>query len=138
MRMTFLFCGFIFDSSEDDSREMPVASSNYWLPDHHSNTKGINLIGNSAATWMSPYSRVQETTTERHNPFEQCCNVDNTINNNNNSHNNGGSGVVIIDGCKSNTTTARRFLRWFGRIGQPVIGKTGDLSNQQFIYLMYR
>ncbi|XP_044006351.1 serine/threonine-protein kinase tricornered isoform X1 [Aphidius gifuensis] len=127
--MTFLFCGFIFDSSEDDSREMPVASSNYWLPDHHNNTKGINLIGNSAATWMSPYSRVQETTTERNNPFEQCRNVDNTINNNNNnSHNNGGSGVVIIDGCKSNTTTARRFLRWFGRIGQPVIGKTGVLE----------
>ncbi|KAH0539279.1 hypothetical protein KQX54_003494 [Cotesia glomerata] len=53
--MPFLFCGFVFNSSDDETREMPVASNNYWLPE---SAKILNLHANSAG-WMSPYSRVQ-------------------------------------------------------------------------------
>nr|KAF7434314.1 hypothetical protein H0235_002505 [Vespula pensylvanica] len=34
-------------------------------------------------------------------------------------------GVVILEGCRPPAaTTARRFLRWFSRLGQPPIGKS--------------
>ncbi|XP_053598229.1 serine/threonine-protein kinase tricornered isoform X1 [Microplitis demolitor] len=213
--MPFLFCGFVFNSSDDETREMPVASNNYWLPE---SAKIINLHANSATGWMSPYSRVQGAVEHTRDTagseggcegtegglnscFEQqqyrgdvnkveleeteTANVpanktnNNINNNNNNSHNNSGSignnnnnshninnhnnnnnnnnninsnnnivnssdkhssrryiggnshngsGVVILEGCRPSTTTARRFLRWFGRIGQPVMEKSGVLE----------
>ncbi|XP_071878885.1 serine/threonine-protein kinase tricornered isoform X5 [Bombus fervidus] len=63
---------------------------------------------------MSPYSRAS--------PSERP-----TSNNNNNNNNN--NGVVILEGCRPPAaTTARRFLRWFSRLGQPPIGKSGVLE----------
>jgi hypothetical protein len=31
----------------------------------------------------------------------------------------------VAPGCRPDATTARRFLRWFGRLGRPVMGKQG-------------
>lgn len=31
----------------------------------------------------------------------------------------------VASGCRPGATTARRFLRWFGRLGRPVMGKQG-------------
>ncbi|KAK0082821.1 hypothetical protein PV325_009785 [Microctonus aethiopoides] len=142
--MTFLFCGFVFDSSDDEGREMPVASTNYWLPE---STKILNLHGGNATNgWMPPYTKVQGANTNVdgfdaiQQSQQQCRNINaplsttaivpnNNININNNNkinNNHNGSGVMILEECRGqSTTTARRFLRWFGRIGQPVMGKSG-------------
>ncbi|XP_043276760.1 serine/threonine-protein kinase tricornered isoform X1 [Venturia canescens] len=200
--MTFLFCGFIFDSSDEEettkrsqqqqqqqqNQTMPVQSSNYnWLPE----PAKINLKSSTTCNaWMSPYTRNQncaETSpTERTNvrgglvdstvavltddnrllhnlptsitpnsgtPINNNIhlnhqNIHNNLhhlhhhhhinlnhnNNNNNRHNNNinhntGSGIVILDGCRPpSATTARRFLKWFSRIGQPPTEKSGVLE----------
>jgi hypothetical protein len=31
----------------------------------------------------------------------------------------------VAPGCRPDATTARRFLRWFGRLGRPIMGKQG-------------
>jgi hypothetical protein len=31
----------------------------------------------------------------------------------------------VAPGCRPGATTARRFLRWFGRLGRPTLGKQG-------------
>jgi hypothetical protein len=35
---------------------------------------------------------------------------------------------VAPPGCGPGATTARRFLRWFGRLGRPVMGKQGTFG----------
>ena len=113
--MTFVFCGFVFDSSDEKTRQMPVASED-WVPhpgakitSSITTVKGATIQSTTTA-WMSPYSRT--TPPDRGGS-----------NNNNNNNNNG---VVILDGCRPPAaTTARRFFRWFSRLGQPPMGKTG-------------
>lgn len=113
--MTFPFCGFIFDSSNERTRQMPVASED-WVPHPAKITSSITTvkgatIQSTTTSWMSPYSRAS--------PSERP-----TSNNNNNNNNNG---VVILEGCRPPAaTTARRFLRWFSRLGQPPMGKSGN------------
>jgi hypothetical protein len=34
----------------------------------------------------------------------------------------------VAPGCRPGATTARRFLRWFGRLGRPIMGKQGMFS----------
>lgn len=34
----------------------------------------------------------------------------------------------VTPGCRPDATTARRFLRWFGRLGRPIMGKQGVLE----------
>ncbi|XP_061932578.1 serine/threonine-protein kinase tricornered isoform X1 [Apis cerana] len=115
--MTFPFCGFIFDSSDERTRQMPVASED-WVPHPAKITSSITTvkgatIQSTTTSWMSPYSRAS--------PSERP-----TSNNNNNNNNNG---VVILEGCRPPAaTTARRFLRWFSRLGQPPMGKSGVLE----------
>lgn len=189
--MTFLFCGFIFDSSDEEettrksqqqqNQMMPVQSSNYsWLPE----PAKINLKSSTTCNaWMSPYTRNQgcaaETPPTEHtnvrtglvDPTVAVSTDDNRLlhnlptnitpnpgspinnnlhlnhqnihnnlhhhhinfnhnNNNNNRHNNNnnhnnGSDIVILDGCRPpSATTARRFLKWFSRIGQPPTEKS--------------
>lgn len=31
----------------------------------------------------------------------------------------------VAPGCRPDATAARRFLRWFGRLGRPIMGKQG-------------
>ncbi|XP_043523992.1 uncharacterized protein LOC122536036 [Frieseomelitta varia] len=110
--MTFPFCGFVLDSSDERTRQMPVASDD-WVPHPAKITSSITTvkgatIQSTTTAWMSPYSRAS--------PSERS-----TSNNNNNNNN----GVVILEGCRPPAaTTARRFLRWFSRLGQPPIGKS--------------
>ncbi|XP_050493205.1 serine/threonine-protein kinase tricornered isoform X2 [Bombus huntii] len=112
--MTFPFCGFVFHSSDERTRQMPVASEDWVLhpakiTSSITTVKGTTIQSTTTA-WMSPYSRAS--------PSERP-----TSNNNNNN------GVVILEGCRPPAaTTARRFLRWFSRLGQPPIGKSGVLE----------
>ena len=172
-RMTFLFCGFVFDSSDEQSEQtkvsMPVQAESYsWLPE----PAKINLSSSTTCnTWMSPYSRSAgaeapsersacgfSTTDDNNHLMHNCStsiapnsvtsnnnnfnlnhrlhndqqnnlqNHNNNINNHNNNNNNG-SGIVILDGCRPpSATTARRFLKWFSRIGQPPTEKAGGIS----------
>lgn len=117
--MTFVFCGFVFfDSSDEKTRQMPVASED-WVPHPAKITSSITTvkgatIQSTTTAWMSPYSRTAPP--DRGGP-----------NNNNNNNNNG---VVILDGCRPPAaTTARRFFRWFSRLGQPPMGKSGKRRN---------
>lgn len=118
--MTFPFCGFVFDSSDERTRQMPVASDD-WVPHPAKITSSITTvkgatIQSTTTAWMSPYSRAS--------PSERS-----TSNNNNNNNNN--NGVVILEGCRPPAaTTARRFLRWFSRLGQPPIGKSGKFESE--------
>ncbi|XP_076179225.1 serine/threonine-protein kinase tricornered isoform X1 [Ptiloglossa arizonensis] len=118
--MTFPFCGFIFNSSDDRTRQMPVASED-WVPHPAKITSSITTvkgatIQSTTTAWMSPYSRAS--------PSERPSSNNNNINNNNNNN-----GVVILEGCRPPAaTTARRFLRWFSRLGQPPMGKSGVLE----------
>lgn len=116
--MTFPFCGFVFHSSDERTRQMPVASED-WVPHPAKITSSITTvkgttIQSTTTAWMSPYSRAS--------PSERP-----TSNNNNNNN-----GVVILEGCRPPAaTTARRFLRWFSRLGQPPIGKSGKLESDR-------
>ncbi|XP_015590586.1 serine/threonine-protein kinase tricorner isoform X2 [Cephus cinctus] len=111
--MTFLFCGFAFDLADEKVKQMPVASDD-WVPHPAKITssittvKGTTIQNTTTTAWMSPYSRAGPP--------------DRGAANNNN-------GVVILEGCRPPAaTTARRFLRWFSRLGQPPIGKSGVLE----------
>lgn len=114
--MTFVFCGFVFDSSDEKTRQMPVASEE-WVPhpgakitSSITTVKGATIQSTTTA-WMSPYSRT--ALSDRGGP-------------NHNNNNNNNNGVVILDGCRPPAaTTARRFFRWFSRLGQPPMGKSG-------------
>lgn len=67
-------------------------------------------IQSTTTAWMSPYSRGGDSSHER------------SGSNNNNNNN----GVMILEGCRPPAaTTARRFLRWISRLGQPPIDKSG-------------
>lgn len=96
---------------------MPVASDD-WVPHPAKITSSITTvkgatIQSTTTAWMSPYSRAS--------PSERP-----TSNNNNNNN-----GVVILEGCRPPAaTTARRFLRWFSRLGQPPIGKSGKFESE--------
>ena len=124
--MTFPFCGFVFDSSGERTRQMPVASED-WVPHPAKITSSITTvkgatIQSTTTAWMSPYSRASPP--ERPSPN----NNNNHNHNHNHHHNNNNNGVVILDGCRPPAaTTARRFLRWFSRLGQPPMGKSGKL-----------
>ncbi|KAG7196916.1 hypothetical protein KM043_000187 [Ampulex compressa] len=95
---------------------MPVASED-WLPQPAKITSSITTvkgatIQSTTTAWMSPYSRTSPTDRAGANG-----------NNNNN-------GVVILEGCRPPAaTTARRFLRWFSRLGQPPMGKSGKMED---------
>lgn len=116
--MTFVFCGFVFDSSDEKTRQMPVVSED-WVPHPAKITSSITTvkgatIQSTTTAWMSPYSRT--TPPDRGG-----------ANNNNNNN-----GVVILDGCRPPAaTTARRFFRWFSRLGQPPMGKSGKEAEMQ-------
>ncbi|KYN41161.1 hypothetical protein ALC56_04312 [Trachymyrmex septentrionalis] len=113
--MTFVFCGFVFDSSDEKTRQMPVASED-WVP--HPGAK----ITSSITTVKG--ATIQSTTTAWMSPYSRTAPPDRGGSNNNNNNNN--NGVVILDGCRPPAaTTARRFFRWFSRLGQPPMGKTG-------------
>lgn len=119
--MTFVFCGFVFYSSDEKTRQMPVASEG-WMPhpgakitSSITTVKGATIQSTTTA-WMSPYSR----TPDRSGP------------NNNNNNINNNNGVVILDGCRPPAaTTARRFFRWFSRLGQPPMGKSGEKTGME-------
>jgi len=123
--MTFVFCGFVFDSSDEKTRQMPVASED-WVPhpgakitSSITSVKGATIQSTTTA-WMSPYSRTAPP--------------DRGGSNNNNNNNN--NGVVILDGCRPPAaTTARRFFRWFSRLGQPPMGKTGRDIKMERMFL---
>ncbi|KAI4491393.1 hypothetical protein M0804_002785 [Polistes exclamans] len=161
--MTFLFCGFVFDSSDEKTKQMPVASEDWVghppkipnpIPSSFVTIKGGSIesyasasntatIANTttantttATAWMSPYSRTPDRSSpnnnnNNNNNHNNNNNNNNHNNNNNNNHNNNNnnnssSGVVILEGCRPPAaTTARRFLRWFSRLGQPPMGKSG-------------
>lgn len=121
--MTFVFCGFVFDSSDEKTRQMPVASED-WVP--HPGAK----ITSSITTVKG--ATIQSTTTAWMSPYSRTAPPDRGGSNNNNNNNN--NGVVILDGCRPPAaTTARRFFRWFSRLGQPPIGKTGKGAEGQNI-----
>lgn len=128
--MTFLFCGFVFDSSDKRTRQMPVASED-WVAHPAKVTSSITTvkgatIQSTTTAWMSPYSRASppDRPTSNNN-----INNNNNNNHNNNNHNNNSNGVVILEGCRPPAaTTARKFFRWFSRLGQPPMGKSGKLE----------
>ncbi|XP_014613466.1 PREDICTED: serine/threonine-protein kinase tricorner isoform X1 [Polistes canadensis] len=162
--MTFLFCGFVFDSSDEKTKQMPVASEDWVghppkipnpIPSSFVTIKGGSIesyasasntttIANTttantttATAWMSPYSRTPDRSSpnnnnnnnNNHNNNNNNHNNNNNNNHNNNNNNNSSSGVVILEGCRPPAaTTARRFLRWFSRLGQPPMGKSGVLE----------
>nr|XP_031848884.1 serine/threonine-protein kinase tricorner isoform X1 [Nomia melanderi] len=182
--MTFPFCGVVFDSSDQRTRQMPVASED-WAPHPANITSSIPIvktatIQTTTTAWMSPYSRTSSSEhsssnnnnlhhhhhnynhTHHHlhhrhhhrrrsnsngssssgtsnsssnsnsNNINNVNSANNNVNNiiiNNHNHSNNNNGVVILEGCRPPpATTARRFLRWFSRLGQPPLGKSGVLE----------
>ncbi|KAF7413785.1 hypothetical protein HZH68_002274 [Vespula germanica] len=138
--MTFLFCGFVFDSADEKTKQMPVASEDWVahppkIPNSIASSittvKGATIqntatIQSNTTAWMSPYSRTPDRSSPNINNNNNNNNNNNHNNHNNhNNNNNNNSGVVILEGCRPPAaTTARRFLRWFSRLGQPPIGKS--------------
>ncbi|KOX77813.1 Serine/threonine-protein kinase tricorner [Melipona quadrifasciata] len=112
--MTFPFCGFVFDSSDERTRQMPVASDD-WVPHPAKITSSITTvkgatIQSTTTAWMSPYSRAS--------PSERP-----TSNNNNNN------GVVILEGCRPPAaTTAHHFVNKLPTDGTKDVSKEGVLE----------
>lgn len=93
---------------------MPVASED-WVSHPQKISTSITTV--KGAT-------IQSTTTDWIPPNIYGRTGTDTANDNRSTNNN--NGVMILEGCRPPTsTTARRFLRWFSRLGQPPIGKSG-------------
>ncbi|XP_046467727.1 serine/threonine-protein kinase tricornered isoform X1 [Neodiprion pinetum] len=130
--MTFLLCGFVFNSSSSSSsssslrarkdrkkNQMPVASEDDWVLHPPKISSSITTVKGGT---------IQSTTTAWMSPYAACRNND-SHNDNDKPTGNNNNGVMILEGCRPPAaTTARRFLKWFSRLGQPPNGKSGVLE----------